>query len=50
MQDAENLTKTRHELDWDEEVRQALCGEHARKIQERDRGLHPSATGTGWIS
>ncbi len=30
------MAKARHELDWDEQFRLALYGEHARKIHERD--------------
>ncbi len=30
------MAKARHELDWDAQFRQALYGEHARKIHERD--------------
>ena len=30
------MAKARHELDWDEQFRQALCGNHAREIHERD--------------
>ncbi|MDO9326647.1 MAG: phosphomethylpyrimidine synthase ThiC, partial [Methanoregula sp.] len=30
------MAEARHELDWDEQFRLALYGEHARKIHERD--------------
>ncbi len=30
------MARARHELDWDEQFRLALYGEHARKIHERD--------------
>jgi len=30
------MAEARHELDWDEQFRPALYGEHARKIHERD--------------
>jgi phosphomethylpyrimidine synthase len=35
------MAEARHELDWDEQFRLALYGEHARKIHDRD-----GATGT----
>ena len=31
-----HMAEARHELDWDEQFRLALYGEHARKIHERD--------------
>jgi len=30
------MAEARHELDWDEQFRLALYGDHARKIHERD--------------
>jgi thiamine biosynthesis protein ThiC len=34
------IAKARHELDWDEQFRLALYGEHARKIHERERSTY----------
>ena len=30
------MAEARHELDWDEQFRLSLYGDHARKIHERD--------------